>query len=212
MKQLGIRIGLIIAIAIFIVSGWYLLAPLFFGTPARETPRFRFPEKEEVGMIIPPQTLAEAVAFRLVEQPLGGDAATKTSAAIFAALEATPTPLAAAPVITPTVIAHGQFIDGDILHKGSGTAAIWREADGRFVLRLTNFRTSVGPDLRVLLSPAASPVSHARLGDYIEVSQLKGNLGDQEYVLPADFDPTHYQSVVIYCAPFRVIFATATLN
>ncbi len=217
MKQIGLRVGLILAIAIFIASGWYLLAPYFLGEPDQERPRFVFPAKDDIGMIMPSQTLAERVAARLVERPLGGDAGIKTAAAIFAALDAAQ--LAAAPVvtptataITPTVVAQGKFVDGDVFHRGSGTAAIWRAADGSYVLRLTEFRTSVGPDLRVLLSPAAAPASHARLGNYLEVSKLKGNLGDQEYALPADFDPTLYHSVVIYCVPFRVIFATATLE
>jgi hypothetical protein len=50
------------------------------------------------------------------------------------------------------------------------------------------------------------------LGDYLDLGSLKGNVGDQNYALPADFDPTLYKSVVIYCQPFRVIFATATLQ
>lgn len=222
MKQIGIKIGLILATAIFIASGWYLLAPYFLTTPPDATiekaPRFVFPAKAELGMIMPPQTIGEAVAVRLKQAPLGGDDATTTAAAIHAALEAAPAITSTAaitpshPSFTPTIIAQGQFVDGDIFHKGSGTATIWQTTPDSYVLRLTNFRTTVGPDLRVLLSPASAPASHARLGDYIEIDMLKGNLGDQEYTLPADFDPTAYGSVVIYCVPFRVIFATATLH
>ena len=229
MKEIGIRIGLIIVIAIFIASGWYFLAP-FFNSNLRDMPaRFNFPAKEEVGMIMPPQTIAEVVAARLAGNPLGADQATITGTAIMSAVNedqaadaAAADPVAdpesaATPTITPTailplVIGQGQFVDGDIFHKGSGTATILQAADGSYVLRLTEFTSSVGPDLRVLLSPTAAPASHARLGEYFEIGKLKGNIGDQEYNLPDDFDPTAYKSVVIYCQPFRVIFATATLK
>lgn len=221
MKEIGIRIGLILTIAIFIASGWYFLAPFFRSTPIDTPARFVFPAKETVGMIMPPQTIAEVVAARLVDNPLGLDEATITATAIMSAVKdkppieapvAAPTAIPTATPAPPIVIKQGHFVDGDVFHKGSGLATILLASDGTHLLRLTEFRTSVGPDLRVLISPTAAPASQARLGDYLEVSKLKGNIGDQEYTLPADFDPTAYKSVVIYCQPFRVIFATATLE
>ena len=41
---------------------------------------------------------------------------------------------------------------------------------------------------------------------------LKGNIGNQNYEIPVNVDVTGYGSVVIYCAPFHVIFATAPLG
>jgi hypothetical protein len=37
-------------------------------------------------------------------------------------------------------------------------------------------------------------------------------LGNQNYDIPAGTDLSRYQSVVIYCKPFHVVFATATLR
>jgi hypothetical protein len=37
------------------------------------------------------------------------------------------------------------------VHNTSGRATIYREADGHLVLRLTNFKTSNGPDVHVAL-------------------------------------------------------------
>ena len=42
---------------------------------------------------------------------------------------------------------------GDV-HKTSGRATIYREEDGKLVLRLTNFKTSNGPDVHVILIAA----------------------------------------------------------
>jgi hypothetical protein len=216
MKQVGVRIGLILLIAIFIASGWYLLSPLFLNRTVNEASPFVFPHKDEVGMIMPPDlSIGEVVAARIVTPPT--DAATSTATAIMEAIEqeqsAQATAPASGPAITgPTVLGQGRFVDGDGFHKGSGLATLYALADGTYLLRFEEFTTTNGPDLRVFLSPNAVPTDHGSLGEYLEVGTLKGNIGDQNYTLPAGFDPSGYKSVVIYCLPFQVIFATATLE
>ena len=109
----------------------------------------------------------------------------------------------------------GEFRDADAFHKGSGTATIYEiDATGERVLRFEDFRVTNGPDLRVLLANAANPESHSDLDEsgYVELSELKGNVGPQNYVIPSDFDLSNAQSVVIYCNPFRVVFSVATLE
>lgn len=49
------------------------------------------------------------------------------------------------------VIREGQFQNG--VHETTGTATIHQLADGKRVLRLSNFATSNGPDVRVVLVP-----------------------------------------------------------
>ncbi len=44
-----------------------------------------------------------------------------------------------------------------------------------------------------------------------EVAQLKGNIGGQNYLLPADLDLSTLKSVVIYCRRFTRVFSTAGL-
>ena len=46
---------------------------------------------------------------------------------------------------------------------------------------------------------------------HVDPAKLKGNIGNQNYVVPADADISTFQSVVIYCKPFRVIFCVAPL-
>ena len=49
------------------------------------------------------------------------------------------------------------------------------------------------------------------LRGYVELGKLKGNIGNQNYPIDAGVDVSAMSSVVIYCKPFRVIFAVAGL-
>jgi hypothetical protein len=46
---------------------------------------------------------------------------------------------------------------------------------------------------------------------YLDLGSLKGNLGNQNYDIPAGTDINQFKSVVIYCLPFHVVFSTADL-
>jgi hypothetical protein len=111
-------------------------------------------------------------------------------------------------------LAAGQFSIVDGVHKGEGTVSLLRMPDGRRVLRLEDdFRVTNGPDLYVYLSSAAAPRSSDELHSVgaLEVAQLKGNVGGQNYELPADLDLSTFRSVVIYCRRFTTVFSTAEL-
>jgi hypothetical protein len=45
----------------------------------------------------------------------------------------------------------------------------------------------------------------------VDLGELKGNIGDQNYDVPLDVDIENYQSVVIWCVPFRVPFSAALI-
>lgn len=111
-------------------------------------------------------------------------------------------------------IKRGQFRDGDRFHSGTGSAAIYRLSDGAYVLRFEDFRVTNGPDLRVLISPHPDPESSgdATAEGYVELGELKGNVGPQNYFFPNGLEPDDFQSVIIYCKPFRVVFSVASLS
>jgi Electron transfer DM13 len=101
----------------------------------------------------------------------------------------------------------------DVIHHANGTASVYRLSDGSRLLRLENFKSTNGPNLYVYLSGNASPRNSAQLseaGDF-EVSPLKGNIGNQNYPLPAGLDLSKFKSVVIYCKHFHVVFGSAPL-
>ena len=104
----------------------------------------------------------------------------------------------------------GFFIDIDPIHGAEGSATIYQLPDGGRVLRFEDFRSKNGPDLHVYLSTEAPTSTFAGLGaGEIHLGALKGNVGNQNYAIPADVDLSQYRSVVIYCRPFRVVFSTA---
>lgn len=107
-----------------------------------------------------------------------------------------------------TVVAQGQFRDGDSFHKGEGSAKLYRLGDGSHLLRFEVFRVTNGPDLHVFLAENAEPKS----GRYVDLGKLKGNIGEQNYAVPRDLDLGAYRTVVIYCVPFSVVFSTAALQ
>jgi hypothetical protein len=102
------------------------------------------------------------------------------------------------------------------VHKTSGRATIYKQADGRLVLRLTNFKTSNGPDVHVVLIAAKDADDDANFlknsTEKLELGSLKGNEGDQNYDIPAGTDLDKFQTVSIYCERFNANFGAAPLK
>lgn len=102
------------------------------------------------------------------------------------------------------------------VHSTSGRATVYREADGKLILRLTNFRTSNGPDVHVILIAAKDADDDANFlksaTQRVELGKLKGNEGDQNYEVPAGTDLSKFQTVSIYCERFNANFGAAPLE
>lgn len=111
-------------------------------------------------------------------------------------------------------VAMGSFKDADAFHRGSGTATIYRTPDGAEVLRLENLDVTNGPALHVVLSTHPDPERSEQVKQegYVDLGDLKGNRGNQNYPIPAGVDTSIHKSVVIYCYPFAVVFSVATLE
>jgi len=119
---------------------------------------------------------------------------------------------AAANVSEPRELASGMFHSGS--HETAGSATIHALADGRRILRLSGFHTSNGPDVQVLLVAADDVTDNATVAKagFVMVGALKGNVGDQNYELPAGVDLAKHRAVTIWCRRFGVNFGTAPLT
>lgn len=181
-RRTGVVIGVLVLLALPVA--WYLISPLFINR-----------EVDEAFPTLSPQataTMSAAAAEPDVEME-----------------EAMPEQA----VGNMRILARGEFYDlGG--HPGEGTATVYELADGSRVLRLEDFEVINGPQLHVwLVPPDPVPDTVGReIPDYVDLGPLKGNIGDQNYEIPADLDLADYGSVVIWCVPFRVPFNAAPLS
>ena len=194
-KNFYIIIGVLIAIAVVIV-GWWLISPLFITKAVDE----EFPLTANA---VIPAGMDRAEAEMVMSTMAGMGEKVDESMPEMPAAQGSPVRLKG-----------GAFRDGDRFHKGSGQALIYDLPDGSRVLRFENLEVTNGPDLRVILATVADPDSSedVHAAGYIELDKLKGNVGNQNYPIPADADVDSFRSVVIYCKPFRVVFAVANLS
>ena len=169
-------------LAVVLPAGWYLLSPLFID--------------------------------RMVEEELPFVSADATAAMEDAIAEPEKTmedPMPADEMADMHILAQGEFYN--LAHEGHGRAAVYELADGSRLLRFEDFEVLNGPALHVWLVPV-DPVPDTvgvEIVGYFDLGPLKGNIGDQNYDLPAALDLSDFKSVVIWCQPFRVPFNAAPL-
>ena len=101
----------------------------------------------------------------------------------------------------------GMFIGvGDGIHDARGTAKVLElSGDGGQVLRLEDFFSTNGPGLHVYLSV------DTEASDYVDLGDLRANRGNQNYAIPDGTDLAVYDTVLIWCEPFSVLFGSAEL-
>jgi Electron transfer DM13 len=207
----GVKIGIIAAIVIVAGAGMYYLAsPLFISTevdePLPTTPleseayqRFVSMNEEEKMQAAKQMNTQErdeimAIASKVnnsvdepmdqVQQQTQDNAATITNA-----------------------LRTGSFVGvGDGIHNAEGTAKVIPLQDDSNILRLEDLRVTNGPDLYVYLATDKSA------SDFLSLGKLKANNGNQNYDLPTETDLTKYDTVLIWCRPFSVLFGSAELE
>lgn len=87
----------------------------------------------------------------------------------------------------------------------TGNAIVISNGGDQQFLRFENFEVDNGPDLNVYLFNPNNP------DDYIDLGDLRGNIGDQNYELPQGIDLNTYSEVSIWCVRFSVGFGSAQL-
>ncbi len=107
----------------------------------------------------------------------------------------------------PVVLRSGMFVDGDAIHRGSGTVSIVDDGEQQLLVFGDDVSITPGPDLFVYLSPNGPGED---LGEFVSLGTLTSDTGAQAYVLPENADD--FRTVVIWCRAFSVTFATAELT
>jgi len=112
----------------------------------------------------------------------------------------------------------GQLMKVDPIHRGSGTVYVLpnkledERAESSLILFGEDVSFTQGPDLWVYLS-SSRDVKKDGLGDYLKLVLIKGNKGGQSYgVAKSIAELEKYQSVVIWCKQFTVLFTFASLE
>jgi hypothetical protein len=96
----------------------------------------------------------------------------------------------------------GEF-SGSTGHEVTGQALVLNDGSEQRFLRFEGFESTNGPDLNVYL--------RADDGEYVDLGDLKGNIGDQNYEIPADVDLARFNTVQVWCVRFSVLFGDAPL-
>jgi hypothetical protein len=114
----------------------------------------------------------------------------------------------------PVVLARGELISHE--HATTGSVQVLALPDGSRVLRLQDLQTTNGPLLKVFLTdapvlPGTDGWSVFDDGSYVDLGELKGNIGSSNYPLPADVDLSRLTSVSVWCDRFNVSFGAAQL-
>ena len=108
---------------------------------------------------------------------------------------------------TGLTIPMGNFVGvGDGIHDAQGDVLIIESDDGSRFLRFEDFKATNGPDLFVYLA------TDETANDFVSLGELKGNIGNQNYMIPPGADLSNYDTVLIWCKQFSVLFGSAELS
>jgi hypothetical protein len=112
----------------------------------------------------------------------------------------------------PIELAMGAFTSRS-RYSVEGQATTFRLEDGSHLLRLEDFASTNGPDLFVYLTTADAEATDDELGaEFVDLGVLTGNIGNQNYGIPADVDLDRFDTVVIWCRRFTTAFGAADLT
>ena len=115
--------------------------------------------------------------------------------------ETTTPPPAGGDAPAVTTVSAGTFEARD--HPGEGTVTLLTDGAQTFVRFEDDFSTDNGPDLYAVAIVG---------GERVELGELKGNQGSQNYELPADVDPASVEAIQVWCKRFDATFTEAAVS
>jgi hypothetical protein len=215
----GVKIGITAAIVIIIgVGAYYLASPLFISTEVNEPLPPSVVESEAYQKFI---TMSEEEKLDTAKQMSPEEregimtTASKINNSVNESMDQIPQQQQQQQqqqtqntITTASTLRAGSFVGvGDGIHNAEGEAKVipFQNGDSN-ILRLENLRVTNGPDLYVYLATDKTAL------DFVNVGKLKANNGNQNYDIPAGTDLRNYDTVLIWCRPFSVLFGSAELS
>ena len=117
---------------------------------------------------------------------------------------------------TAATAATADQISGTWVKKSKAIKGGWsieKRGDQHIISFNEKFKTKGGPDLKVFLSPQSidqvtgkNAIQGAEL-----VAVLKSTRGSQEYVLPSNIDVSSFNSLLIHCEQYSVLWGGANI-
>ena len=197
----------------------WLATPLFdSGTELNEALGFQVPGLEQPEDVQRAAIAAVTDALATPSEQASTAAPSQSSAATIEASAPSATEAPASENAAPAsagegqgmLIASGNLQGADAFHTGSGEVLLVQGPDGGVILRFQDYEVRNGPDLRIYLSP--DPGGDVRADGAISLGPIKATSGFVNYDVPSGVDPSIFRSVIIYCEPFGVVFATAVIG
>jgi hypothetical protein len=208
----GVKIGVIAAVVIIVGLGaYYLASPLFISTEVDEPLPTTAVESEAYQRFVSmneEEKMQAAKQMSIQERDQIMATASKVNNSIDESMDQVQQQTQNnAATTTTNVLRTGSFVGvGDGIHNAEGTAKVIPLQDGSNILRLEDLRVTNGPDLYVYLATDKSA------SDFVNVGKLKANNGNQNYDIPTETDLTKYDTILIWCRPFSVLFGSAELE
>jgi hypothetical protein len=210
-------IGTLLVVATYTFPLWSPLLEVttveeyFPGLPAEAQPTFAAFSPTQQGIYLAMQATYPAMAEGLVLAAMGTDRPVPTEQQAVPTMEA------------PLIVGSGQFGRVDETRWAEGRFTIYQQPDNNRVLRIEDFRSARAPDLRVILWATAFPDEESEIVEMltnvlplgaldIDLGALQGNIGSQNYTIPPQVNLNLYNSVVIYCQRYQVIFSVAPIQ
>lgn len=125
----------------------------------------------------------------------------------------------AAPVAfadTATISVASELPSGTFVKKKKKLKGAWEiveRGDKTFIVFADDFRAANGPDLKIFLSPqtVSDVTGKTAVNGAINIGELKATKGTQEYEIPAGVNLSDYNSVLVHCEAYSVLWGGGDL-
>jgi hypothetical protein len=176
-------------------------------------------QMQEMFLSLPPDQQA---AYRAAAEEDRDQAVAMIEAALSPGLSA-PEDQAEMPALTGgQSIATGAFTNLDSIRWAQGNVTIYQQVDESKVLRFEDFSIVNGPGLRVALAVTNEQAVAQMAGDQdpvefmlansLDLGQLLGINGNQNYEIAPEVSITPYDSIIIYSPTLEMIYSIAPLT